>query len=93
MDVDGLTIKHPKLGLFAEFGPTADGQLTVTVSTVAKMLGINRKTAYESIRRGEIPSIRFGRRIVVPLAALDQLLSQSNDRATNTVRESETHRG
>jgi excisionase family DNA binding protein len=77
MDIDGLKIKHPKSGLFAEFGPTApDGQMTVTVHTVAKLLGISRNSAYDAVHRGEIPSLRFGRRIVVPLTALAQLLEK-----------------
>src|SRR5690606_28960408 len=36
-----------------------------TVTEVAGIVGISRSTAYECVRRGEIPSRRFGRRIVV----------------------------
>lgn len=41
----------------------------------AKRLGLGRNAVYEAISRGEIPVLRFGRRIVVPKKALDRLLS------------------
>ena len=47
---------------------------TVTVVEAAKRLGIGRNQAYEAAHRGEIPTIRIGKRILVPTAALDRLL-------------------
>jgi excisionase family DNA binding protein len=44
--------------------------LTVTVEQAAKLLGIGRSTAYELVHTGDIPSLRLGRRIVVPAAEL-----------------------
>ena len=52
-----------------------DSRRTLDVPEVAKLLGIGRDTAYEAVASGEIPSIRLGRRIVVPEAALERLLS------------------
>ena len=49
-------------------------RLTLTVEEVAATLGISRAFAYEVVRRGEIPSIRIGRRVLVPRAALERLL-------------------
>ncbi len=49
---------------------------TLSVVEVARLLGIGRNSAYEAIRRGEIRALRFGRRIVVPAAALQQKLNQ-----------------
>jgi len=49
-------------------------KLTLTVPEVAALLGISRGTAYEAIRLGQIPSLRFGRRVVIPKAALQRLL-------------------
>jgi len=40
------------------------------------MLGISRGLAYEMVRTGEIPSIRFGKRILVPQQALELLLKR-----------------
>lgn len=50
---------------------------TITVEEVAKRLGIGRNTAYEAVKRAEIPSIRIGRRILVPTKALDNLLASN----------------
>lgn len=48
---------------------------TCSVEEAAKILGIGRGSAYEAVRRGEIPSIRLGKRLVVPKQALEQLLA------------------
>ncbi len=53
---------------------------TYSVDEVAQLLGIARTTAYESIHRGEIPAVRFGRRIVVLRHALDGLLDAPRPR-------------
>jgi excisionase family DNA binding protein len=47
---------------------------TVTVAEAAKALGVSRNHAYEAARRGEIPTIKIGKRILVPLAALERML-------------------
>jgi excisionase family DNA binding protein len=52
----------------------APTRLTLTVEEAAAALGISRAFAYEAVRRGEIPSIRIGRRVLVPRAALGKLL-------------------
>lgn len=60
----------------------AVGALTMTVPEAAKVLGISKNSAYLAAERGEIPTIRVGRRVLVPRAALDQLLaSGSRNRA------------
>ncbi len=52
-------------------------RLTLTVDEVAHVLGISRALAYELVARGEIPSLRLGRRLVVPRRALEVLLAQA----------------
>ena len=52
----------------------APTRLTLTVEEAAAALGISRAGAYDAVRRGEIPSIRIGRRVLVPRAALERLL-------------------
>ncbi len=54
---------------------SASGRLTLTVEEAAALLGISRAFAYETVRRGEIPSIRIGRRVLVPRVALDRLVN------------------
>jgi excisionase family DNA binding protein len=48
--------------------------LTLTVEQTAKLLGIGRSTAYELVHSGDIPSLRLGRRIVVPIESLRRML-------------------
>jgi excisionase family DNA binding protein len=49
---------------------------TYTVEETAKLLGVGRNKAYEGVAAGEIPSIRIGKRILVPRIALEQMLAQ-----------------
>lgn len=57
--------------------PAGVERLTLTVEEAATMLGISRAFAYEAVNRGEIPSIRIGRRILVPRSALENLLGEA----------------
>jgi excisionase family DNA binding protein len=50
-------------------------RVTLTVNETAKRLGIGRNQAYEAVKRGEIPVIRIGRRLLVPEAALDKMMN------------------
>lgn len=47
---------------------------TLTVEEAGRRLGISRGLAYSGVREGTIPSIRIGKRIVVPRARLDAML-------------------
>ena len=57
-----------------EPAPWYSGRRTLTVTETAELVGIGRNAAYEAIKRGEIPALHFGSRIVVPLAPLLRLL-------------------
>jgi excisionase family DNA binding protein len=59
-----------------------EGQLTFTIDQAAALLGISRSTAYECARRGELPVLRFGRRLVVTRATLVTLLGIDQPPAT-----------
>lgn len=48
--------------------------LTVTVEEAAALLGLSRNGAYNAVREGQIPSIRIGKRIIVPTSALRAML-------------------
>ncbi len=41
------------------------------------MLGVDRKTVYEGAARGEIPSVRVGRRVLFPRTAIETWLAIS----------------
>jgi excisionase family DNA binding protein len=60
-----------------EIGPGGSDRLTLSVPEAALRLGISRTLAYELVSRGGLPSVRLGRRIVIPIAALSQMISDS----------------
>ena len=47
---------------------------TITVETVGQIFGLSRASTYDRIRSGDIPSIRMGKRIMVPTAPLRKQL-------------------
>jgi len=53
---------------------TTGESLVLTIQEAAKILRIGRSAAYEAARTGELPVIQFGRRKLVPRAALEKLL-------------------
>lgn len=48
---------------------------TLTVSEACEIIGISRNSGYAAIRRGELPSRKIGRRVVIPRAAFDRWLA------------------
>jgi excisionase family DNA binding protein len=46
------------------------GRVMVSVEEAARLLGLGRSAAYEAARRGELPTRRLGRRLLVPVPAL-----------------------
>lgn len=50
------------------------GPLVLTVEDVAALLKMSRSAAYEAINRGDLPSRRLGRRILVPVPLLREWL-------------------
>jgi excisionase family DNA binding protein len=51
-------------------------RLTLTVAEAGQVLGVSRSYAYELVRQGQLPCMRLGRRIVVPVRALEALLDE-----------------
>lgn len=54
--------------------PDPETEPTVSVERAGQVIGISRGSAYEGVRRGEIPSIRIGHRVLIPTAALLRLV-------------------
>jgi excisionase family DNA binding protein len=50
--------------------------VTYTVDETAMLLRIGRNQAYDGVKTGEIPSIKIGKRILVPRIALEQMLAK-----------------
>jgi excisionase family DNA binding protein len=51
--------------------------LVMSVEEAARLLGISRGLAYELARRGDLPCLRLGRRMVVPRVALLAMIAAS----------------
>ncbi len=49
----------------------------LTVSEAAEWLGISNGSAYEVARKGQIPTIRIGRRLIAPRVALERMLAEA----------------
>jgi excisionase family DNA binding protein len=61
--------------------PESASEPTLTIERTARIMGLSRASAYEAARRGEIPSIRVGRRLLVPTAEL-RILLRISERVT-----------
>ena len=66
------TVTHPE---------PDDSPATVTISEAARMIGISRSAGYRAAHKGEIPTIRIGGRLLVPVAKLRSLLGLDKDPA------------
>jgi len=66
---------------------TTEPRATLTVEQAAMVLGIGRTLAFELARTGQLPTIRLGRRLLVPRVALDRRLDsqlpRQNDSASD----------
>lgn len=62
--------------------PTPEERPTLKVAEVMELLDICESNAYAAINRGEIPSIRIGRRVLIPTAALRKMLGLDQPEAT-----------
>jgi len=51
-----------------------DHELTISVPEAGRRLGLGKNLSYEAARRGELPVLRFGRKLRVPIAAFERLL-------------------
>lgn len=59
------------------------------VAEVAVLVGLGRSTLYDAVARGEVRSVRVGRRILIPESEVRRLLgdvppSSANDEASAT---------
>jgi excisionase family DNA binding protein len=47
---------------------------TLKIEEAAKLLGISRNTAYDAAKSGQLPTVKIGKRLLVPRAGLSRLL-------------------
>ena len=56
-------------------------KITGTVDEAAEAAGVSRNTAYEGVKRGDIPSIRIGKRILVLWGPFMRMLGAGDEEA------------
>lgn len=47
---------------------------TYTIAEAARILGVSKETLYKAAARGDLPHIRFGKRVLIPRAFIERLL-------------------
>jgi Helix-turn-helix domain len=63
-----------------------DGRDAFTVEEAGKILGISRASAFAAANRGDIPTIRIGKRLIVPRRGLERMLD-ADDKAEKPAAE------
>jgi excisionase family DNA binding protein len=58
---------------------------TYSIREAAAVLGVSHTFAYELAHRGELPVLRLGRRMVVPVEALHRLIAEGTERVDTSV--------
>lgn len=56
----------------------SENRMTMTVEQAAEALGVSRGSAYEAVRTGQLPTVRLGRRVLVPIEGLRALLAAAS---------------
>jgi len=52
-------------------------RMTMTVREAAVFLGLSKNSAWAAVKRGEIPSVRVGRRVLIPVRRLEEMLERT----------------
>ena len=55
------------------------GKLAISIQEAADELGVGRSTLYEAVRRGQIHSIKIGKRRLISRRSLDELFARPSD--------------
>jgi excisionase family DNA binding protein len=58
-------------------------RLLVSVTEAAQSLNISRSYAYELVAAGILVPVRLGRRVLIPIAAIEELIAGSKGNLTN----------
>jgi excisionase family DNA binding protein len=54
--------------------------IAISVPEAGRLLGLSRSSAYAAVKRGDIPSVRIGGRVLVPLRRLEELIDPKDER-------------
>ena len=53
-------------------------RLCITVTEAAAMLGLSRNFAYDLVKQKQLPVVKFGKRLLIPRAALEKMLAKDD---------------
>ncbi len=53
-------------------------RLVISVEEARRLLGLSRGLMYDAVNSGQVPSIRIGRRILIPRALLGKMLDRTD---------------
>ncbi len=53
-------------------------KIVLSVEEARKLLGLSRGSMYQAINSGQVPSVRIGRRLLIPRVRLEQMLNGPN---------------
>jgi excisionase family DNA binding protein len=67
-------------------GPALSDGTVLSVAAAATLLGISTSHAYELIKRGDLPALHLGRRVVVPYRGINSLLDAASPRQNGSQR-------
>ena len=65
----------PRPEVTSRKAPSAE-RVVYTVPEAGRLLGLSRNGSYEAAKRGEIPTLRIGRRLLVPKVPFHRMLDQ-----------------
>ena len=65
-----------------------DSKEFFSVKEFKERIGVSSNLIYEQLRKGVLPSVRLGGRILIPVDALEQMMKIQNQQGTSAERES-----
>jgi hypothetical protein len=63
--------------------PDPEVQPWLSIPVAGAIFGLSRAASYQAAQRGEIPTIRLGKRLLVPTAKLRTMLGFGRERGTS----------
>ncbi len=64
---------HTATGSRSDRGDSDSQPLLLSVGQAARLLGVGTTLCWEMVHSGQLPSIRLGRRVLIPRAAVERL--------------------
>lgn len=61
----------------ADVESRSEAPLLLSVPDAAVVLGIGKTLMWEMVRRGDVPVVRLGRRVLIPRAALHEIATRT----------------